>query len=258
MEPILEAIRIDSGENDDGAIRDLSEDAKDMRQLSSEFLAGETNHVGTRDHGDVGENKDECMVVGKSIWSRHVNNGVQHHHQIRLTANSNGSRDNRPEQIAEQTSSTRRLERDLGKVYRMEALAATLASRLDPSRGPGVVVHLLALLELVVGGRRRKSAVLTPSVSQVGKGVICLPRGRGGRGLLRHDDLVYVRANLRGEGMGGSRAWFWGQSFRDTTKVGVDQTAPGCVAPVFELWRSNSCLLSLREDNHHGWNESVL
>lgn len=71
----------------------------------------------------------------------------------------------------------------------MEALATTLASRLDPSRGPGVVIHLLALLELVVGGGCRKSAVLTPSVSKVVKGVICLPRGRGGRGLMRHDDF---------------------------------------------------------------------
>lgn len=67
MEPILEAISMNCGGNDDRAIRDLSEDAKDMRQLSGEFLASEANHVGTRDHGDVGENKDEGVVVGKSI-----------------------------------------------------------------------------------------------------------------------------------------------------------------------------------------------
>lgn len=67
MEPILEAISMDCWGDYDEAIRDLSEDAKDMRQLSGEFLPSETNHVGTRHHGDVGEDKDEGVVVGESI-----------------------------------------------------------------------------------------------------------------------------------------------------------------------------------------------
>ena len=48
-------------------IRDFDENAPNMRQLPRKLLTSETNEVGTRDHGDIGQRKDGDMVIGHSI-----------------------------------------------------------------------------------------------------------------------------------------------------------------------------------------------
>lgn len=40
-----------------------------MGKFPGELLAGETNHVGTWNHGNVREGEDEHMVIGQSIFS---------------------------------------------------------------------------------------------------------------------------------------------------------------------------------------------
>lgn len=50
-------------ERDIGELRDLRQDSSYMRELAREFLTSKSDEIGTWDHGDVGENEDESMVV---------------------------------------------------------------------------------------------------------------------------------------------------------------------------------------------------
>lgn len=45
----------------------LYQDAKDMRKLSSQFLACKSDQVGAWDHGNVGECEDEDVVIGYGV-----------------------------------------------------------------------------------------------------------------------------------------------------------------------------------------------
>ena len=55
---------------DNGADGRLNEHAEDMGDFARKLLTSESDEVGTRCHGNVGENEDEDVIIGEGIWTQ--------------------------------------------------------------------------------------------------------------------------------------------------------------------------------------------
>lgn len=118
--------------------RGFDEDTEDGRHLAAKLLAGEADQIGTRDHGDVGEDEDGEVVVGEGI------------------ADGDGDGDKGPEDVDGGGGLARGAGGDAEEVQEVDAAAARLARGLDAA-GQGrvaVAVVVFVLDGLVVGQRR--------------------------------------------------------------------------------------------------------
>ena len=91
----------------------LDQNSEHLMQFSSEFLASETNQIGTRDHGKIIENEYRKMEVGSRI------------------SDGNCCWHDGPEDIADSRCSARRKPANLEEFLHVYATSATLSSRLD-------------------------------------------------------------------------------------------------------------------------------
>lgn len=93
-------------------VRSLDQDAKHGGHLAAELLTSKANQIGTRDHGDVGEDKDGEVVLSS-------------------VAHSYSSRDKRPEDVDSGRDLARGDADDLEEMERRKAPSATLTGGLD-------------------------------------------------------------------------------------------------------------------------------
>lgn len=118
--------------------RSLDENTKNRRHLAAEFLTGETDQVGTRNHGNVGQDEDGEVVLGEGI------------------ADGDSSGNERPEDVDGGGGFAGRTAGNLEEVQRVEATATRLTSGLDSTGQCRVAVAVIVfVLDRLVLGKRR-------------------------------------------------------------------------------------------------------
>lgn len=146
----------------DQSLRSFDQDTNNRRHLAAELLTGETDQVGTGDHGNVGQDEDGEVLLGESI------------------ADGDSGGNSGPEDVDGGGGLAGGTADDPEEMHGVDTAAARLAGGLDARGQDGVAVAVIVfVLDGLVLGERRV----------LGGGLADLFVGHGGVGVAVEDRL---------------------------------------------------------------------